>query len=298
MSNNWNIENTPDQSGKIAIVTGANSGIGFETARQLAKKNAHVILACRNEKKGNKALNDIKNEFPNAHLELRILDLEDLNSVKTFANSFIKDYKNIDLLINNAGVMMTPESKTKQGFEMQFGVNYIGAFALTATLFDLLENTPNARIVNLSSLAHLNGKIDFDNLKIEKPYSSMREYNQSKLADLMFTLELQDRIQNKNLKTISVAAHPGLTKTELNRHSKIMTVLSNIFTQNAQMGALPTLYAAIEPKVKGGEYFGPSNFFETFGYPKPSKIAKHTFDKAVRLKLWQVGEAACGVKFL
>lgn len=294
----WTTDNIPDQSGKVIIVTGSNSGIGYEAVKVLAKKRGHLIMACRSKERGEKAMSKLQAEISNSKIELRILDLADLDSVSDFATNFLIDFDRLDILINNAGVMMTPNSKTVQGIELQFGVNFVGHFALTGLLFNLLSTTNGSRVVNLSSLAHRNGKIDFDNLKSEKSYERLKAYNRSKLADLIFSLELQRRIEANNLDIISTAAHPGMTKTELNRHSSLMTFLSNIFTQSAEMGVLPTLRAAFDQNIKGGEYFGPSKLFEAFGHPVKAIISKDARDIAVAKRLWEVGEELSGVKYL
>ncbi|MFT5621054.1 MAG: NAD(P)-dependent dehydrogenase (short-subunit alcohol dehydrogenase family), partial [Flavobacteriaceae bacterium] len=277
---------------------GANSGIGFETSKVLAEKNAKVILAVRNQDKGRQAMEKILKKFPEAELELRILDLANFDSIKAFAKGILKDYSKLDVLINNAGVMMVPESKTVQGFESHFGINFLGPFLLTALLIDLIENTPNSRVVNTSSLAHLSGRINFSNLKSESSYKSLREYNQSKLADLIFSIELQERLSAAGMQAKSTAAHPGLTKTAINRHNSLMSILSNVFTQNVAMGVLPTLRAAIDPILKGGEYIGPANMFETFGYPEIGLSSELAKDKQLAGKLWAYAEEACDIQFL
>ena len=214
----WTEENIPDQAGKIAIVTGSNTGIGFETARMLAENGATVIMAVRTTEKGEKAADKIRAKFDDADLNVLKLDLADLESVKKFANEFKKEYSQLDLLINNAGVMIPPYTKTKDGFELQFGTNHLGHFALTAQLLDVLKQTENARVVNVASLAHTRGDLDFDDLNWEdRSYSKWSAYGDSKLANLYFTYELQRKFEANNYDTISVVAHPGGTNTDLAR---------------------------------------------------------------------------------
>ncbi len=262
-SKNWDATNVPMQQGKLAIVTGSSSGIGFETARILASKNAKVIIAVRNIEKGNKALEKIKSEFPAANVEVRILDLADLKSIHNFGEFFKKDYDGIDLLINNAGVMIPPYTKTKDGFELQFGTNYLGHFALTGLLLDLIKNRKNSRIVNVSSKAHNMGELNFDDLNwVRRTYKPWKAYGDSKIANLYFTYELQRRLDEEGFDVIVAAAHPGLTSSELERHSNIVGVINKLLAQSPEMGALPILYAATANDVKKGEYFGPSDWSE------------------------------------
>jgi NAD(P)-dependent dehydrogenase (short-subunit alcohol dehydrogenase family) len=214
---NWTTENLKDQNGKTFLITGANTGLGFQTALELAKKNAHVIMAGRNPEKINDAILRIKNDFPSAKLEAGIVNLSDLDSVSKFSDRINKNHNRLDVLINNAGVMFPPPSKTKDGYELQFGVNFMAHFMLTTKLLNLLTSTENSRVVTLSSIAHKNGALDFENFKLEKSFDKFREYGQSKVADLIFTFELQRRLEKSNSTTISVGAHPGISKTELLR---------------------------------------------------------------------------------
>jgi NAD(P)-dependent dehydrogenase (short-subunit alcohol dehydrogenase family) len=293
----WTLESLPNQNGKTAIVTGANAGIGYETAKALAGKEARVILACRSRERGEAALKKIRETYPQAQLELHLLDLTSLDSVRQFATEIIDKYPQLDLLINNAGVMMPPESKTKEGFELQIGVNFLGHFLLTGLLLELLEKTPGARVVTLSSIAHRSGRINLDNFKGEKPYMSMREYGQSKLACLMFALELQKRLDAKGSKVLSLAAHPGWTQTELMRHQSLADVLSRYLAMPTLQGALPTLFAATAP-LPGGTYTGPNGFFEAWGFPATAKIRPHAQDAEMQKKLWQKAESLTGISFL
>lgn len=305
----WTLDQIPDQSGRVVIVTGANTGIGYETARPLALKGAKVILACRSREKGEVAARQIQAEIdatPNGetvgHGDANAggsaafgeLDLSSLDSVRLFAEGFLAQHDRLDLLINNAGVMIPPESQTADGFELQIGVNYFGHFALTARLLPLLMQTPGSRVVTLSSLAARGGKIDFESFRGEKPYQPRREYCQSKLADLIFCFELQRRLNLAGSSTLSTAAHPGWTKTDLQRHSGFMEFLTSFLGMSPAQGALPTLHAAVA-EVEGGAYFGPGGFGEIRGHPKPAKIPEAAFDAEVGKRLWDAGVEATGV---
>lgn len=293
----WTFENIPSQIGSIAIVTGANAGIGYETARALVHKGSRVILACRNEERGREAVRRIEAEHPIGAVEFKFLDLADLNSVTVLAKNLLYELDHVNLLINNAGVMLPPESKTKQGFELQFGVNYIGHFLLTGLLLDKLKVTPGARIVTISSLAHRLGRIDFNNLRCEKPYRSIREYAQSKLADLIFSVELNRRFELAGWGTSSVAAHPGFTVTDLQRHSAIANVLVRFWSNSAAQGALPTLYAATDPEAHRGCYYGPDGLFEVKGFPAPARITKAAQNRRIADHLWKISEDAADFRF-
>lgn len=294
----WNIDNIPDQEGKVAIVTGSSSGIGYETARVLANKKATVIIAVRNLEKGNAAANKIREEYKNADVKVMELDLANLESVRKFADQFMPDYSRLDLLINNAGVMVPPYSKTADGFELQFGTNHLGHFALTGLLIDLIKETKDSRIVTVSSGAHQYGKLDFDDLNWEKrKYKAWRAYGDSKIANLYFTYQLDRKLKEKNHTTLATASHPGWTATELQRHSGLASFLNRFFAQGIDMGALPTLYAAVGPDVKSGDYFGPSGFKEMKGYPKKVASNELSHDEAIAKRLWDVSEELTGVKF-
>jgi NAD(P)-dependent dehydrogenase (short-subunit alcohol dehydrogenase family) len=299
MSNNnhWTTENIPDQSGRVAIVTGANSGIGYETARALAKKGATVIMACRNQGKGEAAAQQILNEQPKGHVEMMHLDLGDLDSVRAFADEFKQHYDRLDLLINNAGIMHPPFGKTRQDFETQFGVNYLGHFALTGLLLDLIVRTPHARIVTVSSVGHRLGRIDFDNLNAEKGYRANAAYGQSKLANLLFTYELQRKLEAAGSDALAVAAHPGWTATNLQQNSGVIRFFNRFFAQTPDMGALPTLRAATAPDVQGGDYYGPGQRLEMGGYPKKVESNGRAHDTAVAAQLWTVSEEMTGVRY-
>lgn len=296
-SNKWSFSNIPDQSGRIAIVTGANSGIGFITAGALAMAGAKVIMACRNESKGKSAIENILTKTPKADVELMQLDLSDLSSISEFVKEFKSKYKKLDLLINNAGIMMPPFGKTADGFESQFGTNHLGHFALTGQLLKIILKTPNSRIVSVSSNAHKMGKINFNNLNAEESYSKAGAYGQSKLANLLFTYELQRFFDAQDLQTKALAAHPGWTATNLQNNSTLFRFLNPRFGQKMEMGALPTLRAAVDPEAKGGDYFGPDKFMEWRGYPVLVDSNDASKDKKVAAKLWAVSEDLTDIKF-
>ncbi len=299
MTEKWTAADIPDQTGKVVIVTGANTGLGYIDAQELARRGAEVILACRDKGKGEAALRKLKNEQPEAKTELMLLDLADLASVRNFASEFTSKYDKLDILINNAGLMFPPYMKTVDGFEIQFGTNHLGHFALTGLLMEHIIKTPEARVVTVSSGAHkLGGWIHFDDLNWQKKYSKIAAYSQSKLANLLFTFELQKRFEGAGLNIIAVAAHPGMTATELGRYTGLMNTIANKFiAQKAEIGALPTLYAATAPDVGGGAYYGPGGIFEARGYPKKAKIDDRARDADVAARLWKVSEEMTGVKY-
>jgi NAD(P)-dependent dehydrogenase (short-subunit alcohol dehydrogenase family) len=286
--NDWISANLESQKGKTVIITGANSGIGFYTALGLAKLGANVILAGRNQERINEAIQAIEKETITGTLSSGIIDLASLSSVREFANEFNTTHSKIDILINNAGVMMPPESKTKEGFELQFGVNFLGHFLLTDLLYDKLAATPNSRVVTLSSIAHRGASIDFENLKLEKPYDTKREYYQSKLADLIFALELGRRSEANNDSILSVACHPGFTKTELQRHLN-PEILKKMTFMDTWQGSLSALLAATTKNAKSGNYYGPDGKGEYGGFPALAVIDKSALDLEVAKKLWEVG---------
>lgn len=297
-NNKWNVNNIPDQTGRIVIVTGSSSGIGFEAARALANKNAKVIIAVRNLEKGNAAAGKIKAANNNSDVEVMQLDLASLDSIHKFVNTFKGKYNRLDLLINNAGVMIPPYSKTSNGFELQFGTNHLGHFALTGLLIDLINNTKESRIVNVSSAAHKSGNIDFTDLNWEKrKYKAWRAYCDSKIANLYFTYELQRRLTNVKSNTKVTAAHPGWTATDLQRHSGLFQFMNGFFAMKQEQGALPTLRAAIDETAQSGDFFGPDGFQEMHGYPVKVESNKLSHDKDIALKLWKVSEDLTGVKF-
>jgi len=307
MTQKWTVADMPDLSGKTAIVTGANSGLGFETSKALAGAGASVIMACRNEQKAQSALDEIRRAHGQAEVETMTLDLADLDSVRTFAAAASQRCATLDLLINNAGVMALPERRTADGFEMQFGTNHLGHFALTGLLFDRLKATPRARVVTESSLAHRMGKIRFHDLQWERNYSKWPAYGQSKLANLMFALELDRRVRAADIDLLSLSAHPGFSATHLQfagpemSGSKLATLgmkASNaLFAQSQAHGALPALYAATSDAVSGGDYIGPGGFQELQGAPAKAVANSRARDTEVARKLWAVSEELTGVSY-
>lgn len=291
----WINANLQSQKGKTILVTGGNSGIGYYAALALAKAGADVIIAGRNAKRVDQAVRDIKAESIEGSVDAGIVDLASLKSVQEYAEQFRTKYSRLDVLINNAGVMMPPEGVTEDGFESQFGINFIGHFALTGRLYDMLKSTPGSRVVTLSSIAHRGAQIDFENLRLEKPYDTRREYYQSKLADIIFALELGRRSDAQRDGVVSVACHPGFTKTELQRHLD-PAILGKMTFMEAWQGALPTLVAATGD-VKSGDYFGPDGPGEMGGFPALGVIDGAALDAAVADRLWAVGEDVTGIVF-
>ena len=297
---NWTTTDIPDQTGRTAVITGANTGLGYETAAALAAKGAHVVLAVRNTDKGQAAADLIVRRTPGASVDVQSLDLTSLDSIRTAAEQLRSKHDAIDLLINNAGVMFTPKSTTKDGFELQFGTNHLGHFALTGLLLDRLLPVPGSRVVTVSSVGHRFARgIRFDDPQWEQDYSRVGAYGQAKLANLMFTYELQRRLQGTN--TIAAAAHPGGSRTELTRNLPplvaAVTKLAEPLFQSAEMGALPTLRAATDPGVIGGQYFGPDGFGEQRGYPKVVASSRASHDTDAQRRLWTVSEELTGVTF-
>lgn len=296
----WSEHNIPEQTGRIAIVTGANSGIGLETARVLAQKGAHVVLACRNQEKGEAACADILQGAPHAKVEFQQLDLSSLQSVNTFAEGFTAAHPRLDLLINNAGIMMLPSlGRTVDGFELQFGTNHLGHFALTGRLLSTLLKTAHSRVVTVSSVMHRYGPLDFDNLSAEKHYSPTKAYGYSKLANLLFMRELQRRYHKGSGSLISSAAHPGSTRTNLQQYKPSFRWMMSLpfAAQEPPAGALPTLYAATAQDVSGGDYFGPGGFFEMTGPPAKAYMSKHARNDETAQRLWALSEQLTGVTY-
>lgn len=297
----WTTADIPDQTGRTAVITGANTGLGYETAEALAAKGTRVVLAVRNLDKGKDAADRIERAVPGATVELQELDLTSLDSIRAAAEQLRGDHPAIDLLINNAGVMFTPQSTTKDGFELQFGTNHLGHFALTGLLLDRVLAAPGSRVVTVSSVGHrfARGGIDFDDLQWERSYSRVGAYGRAKLANLMFTYELQRRLFGT--KTVAVAAHPGGSRTELTRNLPPLvgaaTRLVEPLFQGADMGALPTLRAATDPGVLGGQYYGPDGFGEQRGYPKVVASSAVSHDTAAQRRLWAVSEELTSVTY-
>ncbi|MFE7801441.1 SDR family NAD(P)-dependent oxidoreductase [Nocardia sp. NPDC057440] len=302
MANRWTEQDIPVQQGRLAIVTGANSGLGFEAARALAAHGASVVLAVRDVDKGKYAVDRIADVVPGADTTVQQLDLTSLESVRNAAEQLRSAYSSIDLLVNNAGVMYTPRRITSDGFELQFGTNHLGHFALTGLLLDRMLPVPGSRVVTVSSVGHrIRARINFDDLQGERSYNRVAAYGQSKLANLMFTYELQRRLSGTG-KTIAVAAHPGAANTDLMRNMPaalraLVPVVAPIATQSPAMGALSILRAATDPGVLGGQYYGPGGFLETRGYPKIVESSSQSHDTAIQQRLWTISEKLTGVTF-
>jgi len=293
----------PDLTGRLAVVTGANSGLGLVTARELARRGARVVLACRNTDKGTDALRQIEAQAPGAQATVSALDLGNLESVREFVVRYRSEHDGLDLLINNAGLMAPPRGETVDGFELQIGTNHLGHFALTAQLIGAMEGRTDARVVTLSSGAHRMGRIDFDDLQRTRRYNRWRAYGQSKLANLLFATELDRRLRAAGSTVKSLAAHPGYAATNLQSAAPplldrlVMTVTNLVIAQSADMGALPTLYAATEPGLEGGMYIGPDGLGEQRGHPTPVGMTSAARDEEVAARLWTVSEELTGVRF-
>ncbi|OBK00660.1 SDR family NAD(P)-dependent oxidoreductase [Mycobacterium sp. 1245852.3] len=298
----WTTKDIPDQTGRVAIITGANTGLGYETALALADRGAHVVLAVRNLDKGKDAAARITAHSPHADVALQELDLTSLQSVRSAAEQLRTAHDRIDLLINNAGVMWTPKSTTKDGFELQFGTNHLGHFALTGLLLDRLLPVAGSRVVTVSSLGHrILADIHFDDLQWERSYNRVAAYGQAKLANLLFTYELQRRLAPHGT-TIAVAAHPGGSRTELTRNlpplvDRVVTPVFGLISQDAAAGALPQLRAGTDPGVLGGQYFGPDGIGEMQGSPKVVTSSVKSHDAERQRRLWTVSEELTGVKY-
>jgi NAD(P)-dependent dehydrogenase (short-subunit alcohol dehydrogenase family) len=303
----WATRDMPDQTGRTIVVTGANSGIGLEAAKSLAGAGAHVVLACRDPKRAEQGLSEVRAAHSDASAEVQALDLASLASVRDFAKAFADGHERLDVLVNNAGVMAIPRRSTADGFEMQLGTNHLGHFALTGLLLERLLAAPGSRVVNVSSTAHRLGRVDFDDLQSEKRYSRWPAYGQSKLANLLFTYELERRLVASGRDAKSVACHPGWAATNLQTTgpkmdgSRFMERTANLanrlFSQDAAMGSLPTLFAATAPEVEGGDYIGPDRMFETWGHPTKVRSSARSNDRETASKLWQVSEELTGVRY-
>lgn len=295
----WNLEKVGSQAGKVAVITGANSGIGFKTALALAQKGATVVAVCRTKEKAEATRNSILKNVPTAKVMPMTLNVARISDVKRFSEKFLATFKQLDLLVNNAGIMMSPYQITDEGFENQFATNYLGHFALTGLLLPLLNSTRGARVVTLSSLSYRWAKINFDDIHFKNGYSKKKAYGQSKRACLMFAFELQRRLSMKGHRTISLATHPGLSKTNLDRYfPSFIRPLGNLFLQSPQQGALNVLYAALHEKLKGGEYIGPDGFQEIRGNPTRVKADEYTKNNNVASHSWQVSERMTKVEYL
>lgn len=298
---NWTKHNIPDLREKVFIITGANSGLGYESTLALAEKGATVIMACRNPERAQQSLETIRQKISSANLDWIELNLASLKSIRTFANSFKSKYNKLDVLVNNGGPIIAPRNVTEDGFESHFGVNHLGHFALTGLLLDLLLNTPSSRVVTVSSRMHVDGKIEWDDLMSERSYDRMAAYRQSKLAQLLFAFELNRKLQAKSVSTISVAAHPGLAKTSWadNNLSGFMKIMGKIMSaasyQSAAMGALPILYASVASNGKSGGYYGPEN--DTKGFPMEVRASDYAYNEPDAKRLWELSENLTGVTY-
>jgi NAD(P)-dependent dehydrogenase (short-subunit alcohol dehydrogenase family) len=298
----WTTADIPDQTGRVAVITGANTGLGYETAAALADHGAHVVLAVRNLEKGKDAAARIAAQSPGAEVALQELDLTSLDSIRAAAEQLRSEHDRIDLLINNAGVMYTPKSTTKDGFELQFGTNHLGHFAFTGLLLDRLLPVAGSRVMTVSSVGHrILADIHFDDLQWERSYNRVAAYGQAKLANLLFTYELQRRLAPHGT-TIAVAAHPGFSDTELMRNLPgpllfAFERVARLISQDPAMGALPSLRAATDPAVVGGQYFGPDGFVQSRGYPKVVASSKKSHDGELQKRLWAVSEELTGVVY-
>jgi NAD(P)-dependent dehydrogenase (short-subunit alcohol dehydrogenase family) len=304
----WTPDDMPDLDDRTIVVTGANSGIGFEASRQFARKGGRVVLACRSIERGETARETIEREVERAELEILELDLASLASIRDFASTFRDRYDELDLLINNAGLMALPYQRTEDGFEMQFGVNHLGHFALTGRLLDPLCEGDAHRVVTVSSTAHSFGEIQFNDLNWEqRSYSKWQAYGQSKLANLLFAFELQRRFERAGVPAESLACHPGYAATELQRKgpeqegSSIKKLAfewaNSLVAQSAEQGAWPTLYAATSPDLEGGEYIGPGGWLEMSGPPQPVEPEPHARDEDVAERLWRASEELTDVSY-
>lgn len=302
----WTEADVPVQRGRTAVVTGANTGLGFETARVLATRGAQVVLACRNLGQAKEAaariLSSRPHPAPPVDVQAVRLNLASLASVREAAEEIGSAYGPVDLLINNAGVMMTPYRRTDDGFELQLGVNHLGHFALTGLLLGQMLGRAGSRVITVSSNGHKSGRIDFDDLQSQRRYRRMAAYYQSKLANLMFTYELERRLEAAEAATIALAAHPGTASTELVRHipgalQAAYAATGGLFKQSAAMGALPTLRAATDPAARGGEYYGPGGWAQMKGYPVRVSSNSRSHDEQAQRRLWAESERLTGVTF-
>lgn len=306
MNNKWTKQDMPDLTGKVAVVTGANSGLGFESSRAFAEKGATVVMAVRSISKGEQAREEILAEYPQASLDVIKLDMGSLESIRDFVDAFKSKYNRLDILLNNAGVMAIPRQQTVDGFEMQFGVNHLGHFALTGQLIDVIVGTPNARIHNVTSGAHYSGAINFDDLMGEQDYSRWSAYGQSKLANVFFTFELQKRLTAAGYDTIANTSHPGFVLTNLQNNSVeqsgtrleafLYRVVAPLLAHDINMGVLPQLYGATAEDARGGAFYGP-RIFNLRGYPTEKKANQEAYDAEALQRFWEISEELTGITY-
>ncbi|MFQ3308402.1 MAG: NAD(P)-dependent dehydrogenase (short-subunit alcohol dehydrogenase family) [Candidatus Nanohaloarchaea archaeon] len=302
---NWTADDMPDLKGKTVVVTGANSGLGFEATKKFAQKQAQVVMACRSIERGKNAKQDIEAEFEDADLQVKKMDLASLQSVRDFAEEFKANNEELDILCNNAGIMAIPREETEDGFEKQFGVNHLGHFALTAQLIPALEEANEARIVNQSSALHERGELNFDDLMHEESYEPMKVYGDSKLANVLFTYELDRKLSDTDIEAL--ACHPGYAATNLQSRGPekegstlkkyMMKAANKVLAQSAEKGTLPMLYAATSERAKSGDYIGPNGFKNMRGYPEKQESSEESYDEGTAEKLWRVSEELTGIDF-
>lgn len=293
----WTPADIPDLTDRTVLITGANSGLGLESTRRLAQRGAHVIMACRNREKGQSAMDHIRARAPDVDLNLMQLDLSDLSSIRDFAQRINDHYPKLDILLNNAGVMAPPLQYTRDGFEMQFGTNHLGHFALTGLLMDRLRAAERARVVTVSSLAHRIGSLDFENLDASRGYQRWRFYGQSKLANLMFALEFDRRLRSARDTIQSIAVHPGYSATNLQRTIPGHSLFNAVTAQSQEKGAYPSVFAATSPQAEPGQYYGPHGFQELWGMPAEANIRRLARNQEVAHRLWSVSEDLTGVRY-
>ncbi len=304
MDEKWTATQIPPLSGRTALVTGANRGLGLVVARELARSGAEVVLACRSSDKGEAAAESLRRLAPGAKLSVKTLDLASISSIRLFADRFAADRGGLDLLVNNAGVMTPPRMETTDGFELQFGTNHLGHFALTGLLLDSLQRGKDARVVTVSSLRHKGGKIDFDDPQHARRYRRFAAYEQSKLANLLFVFELDRRLRASGIPVVSVGAHPGYSATDLAFAGSpplllrpAVAVAERLLAQSADRGALPLLYAATATEIEGGAYIGPDGPSERRGYPAPAQPSSTALDETLAGRLWTLSEELTGVDY-
>lgn len=302
MKNHWTIENIGSLEGKTIIITGGSSGIGLEAAKVLSSKGAEVILAVRNMEKGEQAVKLITELSPDSKIEVMHIELSDLESVKLFAESFALKHKKLDMLINNAGVMVPPLKHTKQGYELQFGTNHLAHYTLTGLLLPLMIGVPGSRVVTVSSIAARGGKINFNNLDAKKGYIPFKFYSQSKYANLLFGKKLDNILKERGAETISIICHPGVSATNLTSRGSgkpspgILSWGFRLIGQPASMGALPTLFAATQPGLKGGEFIGPDGWDNWRGYPVVTNELQKHYKESDAEELWRVSKEITGIE--